>query len=50
MRFVVELRHTKDNVEGEVTPEGATQGQPFSTWLELLRLLEQRDPNKEQTA
>jgi hypothetical protein len=40
VRFIVELRHINDTVEGEVTPEGASQAQPFSSWLELLRLLE----------
>jgi hypothetical protein len=40
VRFSVELRHTHDGVEGEVTPEGATEAQRFSSWLELLRLLE----------
>ena len=40
MRFIVELRHSDDGVEGEVTREGATEPQRFSGWLELLRLLE----------
>jgi hypothetical protein len=40
VRFSVELRHTDDGVEGEVTPEGTTEAQQFSSWLELLRLLE----------
>jgi hypothetical protein len=40
VRFIVELRHTHDNVEGEVTVDGATHPQPFSSWLELLQLLE----------
>ena len=40
MRFIVELRHSDDGIEGEVTPEGATEPQHFSGWLELLRLLE----------
>jgi hypothetical protein len=48
VRFIVELRQTDDNVEGEVTPEGATQAQPFSSWLELLRLLE--PPSQKQGA
>jgi hypothetical protein len=41
VRFVIELHHTDDGVEGEVTPEGTAEAQPFSSWLELLRLLEQ---------
>jgi hypothetical protein len=48
VRFVVELRHTNENVEGEVTPEGATRAQPFSSWLELLRLLEPPTHKDEQ--
>ena len=40
MRFIIELHHTTDGVEGNVTPEGATEAQRFSSWLELLRLLE----------
>jgi hypothetical protein len=40
LRFIVDLRHTDDGVEGEVTPEGATEPQRFSGWLELLQLLE----------
>jgi hypothetical protein len=40
LRFIVELRDTNEGVEGEVTPEGATEPQRFSGWLELLRLLE----------
>jgi hypothetical protein len=40
VRFIVELRHSDDGVEGEVTPEGATEPQRFSGWLELLQLLE----------
>jgi hypothetical protein len=40
VRFSVELRHTADGVEGEVTQEGAAEARPFSSWLELLQLLE----------
>jgi hypothetical protein len=40
VRFIVDLRHINDNVEGEITPEGATQARPFSSWLELLWVLE----------
>jgi hypothetical protein len=40
-RFVVELHRTEaGGVEGVVTWEGTCQAQPFSGWLELLRLLE----------
>jgi hypothetical protein len=41
VRFVIELHHTTDGVEGDVMPEGASETQPFRSWLELLRLLEQ---------
>jgi hypothetical protein len=34
-------------VEGQVTPEGTSQPPPFSSWLELLQLLE---PPAEQSA
>jgi hypothetical protein len=44
MRFVLDLRHTEQGVEGEVTREGATAPEPFSGWLELLRLLEVPEP------
>jgi hypothetical protein len=40
VRFIVELRHSDDGVEGEVIPEGTTEPQRFSGWLQLLRLLE----------
>jgi hypothetical protein len=46
VRYIVDLRHTDDTVEGEVTPEGAIQAQPFSSWLELLWLLE--PPNQSE--
>jgi hypothetical protein len=40
-RFVVELHPIADGgVEGEVTLESTTASQRFSSWLELLRLLE----------
>jgi hypothetical protein len=45
MRFVVDLRHTDQGVEGEVLREGAAAAEPFSGWLELLRLLEVGDPS-----
>lgn len=45
MRFVVDLRHTEQGVEGEVLREGTAASEPFSGWLELLRLLEVREPS-----
>jgi hypothetical protein len=45
MRFVLDLRHTKQGVEGEVLREGTAAAEPFSGWLELLRLLEVPDPS-----
>jgi hypothetical protein len=45
MRFVLDLRHTDEGVEGEVIREGAAAPEPFSGWLELLRLLEVHDPS-----
>jgi len=45
MRFIVDLRHTDQSVEGEVLREGAAAPEPFSGWLELLRLLEVGDPS-----
>jgi hypothetical protein len=44
MRFVVEVRYTDDGVEGEVVAERQSLPQRFSSWLELLRLLEQPGP------
>ena len=40
MRFILDLHHISDGVQGELTPEGATEPQPFNSWLELLHLLE----------
>lgn len=40
MRFVLDLRVTAQGVEGEVTREESGTAEPFSGWLELLRLLE----------
>jgi hypothetical protein len=45
MRFVLDLRHTDQGVEGEVLREGSAVAEPFSGWLELLRLLEAGDPS-----
>ncbi len=45
MRFVLDLRHTEQGVEGEVLREGAAAAEPFSGWLDLLRLLEVGDPS-----
>jgi hypothetical protein len=45
MRFVLDLRHTNQGVEGEILREGAAAAEPFSGWLELLRLLEVGDPS-----
>ena len=45
MRFVLDLRHTDQGVEGAVLREGAAAAEPFSGWLELLRLLEVGDPS-----
>jgi hypothetical protein len=47
VRVIVELHHINDTVEGAVTPEGATEAQPFSSWLELLRLLEPPDQSED---
>lgn len=44
MRFVVELHHLNDGVEGVVIPQGSDEQVPFSGWLELLRLLEELQP------
>jgi hypothetical protein len=40
MRFVVEVRYTDEGVEGEVVAAGQSTSQRYSSWLELLRLLE----------
>ena len=45
MRFVLDIRHTDQGVEGEVLREGTAAAEPFCGWLELLRLLEVRDPS-----
>jgi hypothetical protein len=46
MRFVVDLYHTGDGVEGEVTREGGNEPQSFTSWLDLLRLLEEDAPQQ----
>lgn len=38
--FTVEIRYHADGASGYVTPQGDTTRTPFSSWLELLRLLE----------
>ena len=43
MRFLIALRHTQEGVEGEVTIEEQSNPVPFSSWLDLLRLLETHD-------
>lgn len=40
MRFVLELTYTDRGIEGEVTADGQSVPHRFSSWLELLRLLE----------
>ena len=39
VRYVVQIAHSVDGVSGWVQKEGRAR-QPFSTWLELLSLLE----------
>jgi hypothetical protein len=38
--FTLELRYTAGGVEGMLTRDGVAEPQPFSGWLDLLRLLE----------
>jgi hypothetical protein len=41
VRILVELRRDATGaVEGSITSEGSDEAEPFSGWLELLRLLE----------
>ena len=44
MRFTVDLHNTDGGVNGYVTWQGSTEPQPFSNWLDLLRLLEPGEP------
>jgi hypothetical protein len=47
MRFVVELHRSEgDTIHGVVIaePEGSGEPQPFTGWLELLRLLATLEP------
>jgi hypothetical protein len=46
MRYVVELHYTADGVHGEVTRDGSDTPEPFCGWLELLRLLEEPQPDR----
>jgi acyl-CoA thioesterase-1 len=43
-RYSLALRHTDETVEGALLREGAATPEPFSGWLELLRLLEAAGP------
>jgi len=43
-RFTLALQHTPESVEGALLREGAAQPEPFTGWLELLRLLEDPEP------
>lgn len=40
MRFIVDIHHQPDGVEGQVLGDGADRPETFGSWLELLRLLE----------
>lgn len=42
VRFIVELRHTDDGVEGFVAADGDPHAHTFAVWLELLEKLEPR--------
>ncbi|GII04658.1 hypothetical protein [Planobispora takensis] len=45
MRFILDLHYTSDgDVYGRLTPQGAGAAQPFTGWLDLLRLLEPSGP------
>ncbi len=44
VRFIVDLHPVEHRVEGTLAGEGAGEPCPFSSWLELLRLLEARLP------
>jgi hypothetical protein len=43
LRIVIDLEWSQsaDGVEGQLFREGSDRLQPFSSWLELLRLLEE---------
>ncbi|MFE0103459.1 hypothetical protein [Streptomyces sp. NPDC059009] len=44
MRVLIELHHRGDEAYGRVRVEGAARPVPFSSWLDLLRLLERPAP------
>ena len=44
MRFIVDLTPVDHRVEGTVAREGPGEPSSFSSWLELLRLLEANLP------
>jgi hypothetical protein len=51
VRVIVELHHTDDEgVHGSVIPDahGTSEPQPFTGWLELLRVLEALAPSPER--
>jgi hypothetical protein len=39
-RYTLELRYTAWGVEGMLSRDGMAEPEPFSGWLDLLRLLE----------
>ena len=46
MRIIVELHYTHDEgVRGAVIPDGSSEPQAFTGWLELLRVLEALAPS-----
>jgi hypothetical protein len=46
VRIIVELHHTSDEgVHGAVIADAGGEPQPFTGWLELLRLLETLTPS-----
>jgi hypothetical protein len=40
LRLVIDLNRGADGIEGVIKVAGSDKPQPFSGWLELLRLLE----------
>ncbi|MFG2001137.1 nuclear transport factor 2 family protein [Spirillospora sp. NPDC048911] len=44
MRFVLELHHTSDGIQGRLIRDDERKPAAFNGWLELLRLLEPRPP------
>jgi hypothetical protein len=50
VRYILDLHHSAEGAYGEITREGSDHPEPFTSWLELLRLLEPADQGNQDAA